>query len=98
MAQEAQPQRYHYTANDGRAAGTEHGRETYNGVGNYIVQQNNSNCHAHACGVLYIIHAENQLQKAVNKGSKGAPFNPPAVADKYQRYHAADGQPAAESP
>ena len=42
--------------------------------------------------------ARRAMQKAVNKGGKGAPFGAPPVGNNDQRDHAADGQPPAERP
>ena len=91
MAQEAQSQRYCHTADDGGTAGTEHRRKSYHSVGNDVVQQDNGNRHAHTGGILHIIHTQDKLQQAVDKGSKGTPFNAPTVTDEYQRNHAANG-------
>ena len=44
------------------------------------------------------VQNQDKLQQTVNKGGKGAPFNTPAVGDKHQRNHAADGQPPAKGP
>ena len=70
--------------------------ETNDGIGNNIVQQNDSNRHDEACGIAYIIQTEQQLDGTVDKGCGDAPLPSPAVTDQDKGKHAGNCYAATE--